>query len=309
MNDSLVAYLEEIASYYKILGRPNDEYRYESTMRAAREIKKLKYKLLTKKQALKLPGIGESISKTVEEYATFGSEGKLDELKKLAGNSTKYIKLFMGIYGVGLAKAKELYEEGYREIEDIPLDALTPTQQLGVKYYKEINTRFTLKEAQDVFEEVKEVLEDYVSEITLVGSCRRLKKTIGDIDILVTPSKKSVTLNLLIEKLKENSIIKEVLGYDLTKFSGITSKPYKRIDIRLVKQDEYPCALLYFTGSKEFNIYLRKRALERYMKLNEYHLIFDYDGTFADVDDERDIFAALDMKYVKPEDRVEDYGQ
>jgi DNA polymerase (family 10) len=64
---------------------------------------------------------------------------------------------------------------------------------------------------------------------------------------------------------------------------------------------------MYFTGSKNFNIYMRKRAIDMYMKLNEYYLYY-FDGSTASIKEEWQIFVALDMEYIPPEERVDDFG-
>lgn len=114
-------------------------------------------------------------------------------------------------------------------------------------------------------------------------------------------------LNVIVADLTKKCIIEHTLALGKTRFAGITSKPYRRIDIRLVKTLEYPCALMYFTGSKNFNIYMRKRAIDMYMKLNEYYLYY-FDGSTASIKEEWQIFVALDMEYIPPEERVDDFG-
>jgi DNA polymerase/3'-5' exonuclease PolX len=307
IREDTIEYLREIAYYYKILGRVSDDRRYTATTNAIATIKKLPYVLYTAAQAKKEKGIGDSIAATIEDFVMNGSKAKLDELKAEAGDTLKFLDLFMGIYGVGIVKAIDFYESGYRTLEDIPQDGLTKAQKLGLKYYKELNTKLKRKEITKIFKRIEELLEDEVDNVTVVGSYRRGKAESGDIDILVSTSTKHPTLAEIVAILDKNAVVKHTLALGKTRFAGITTKPYRRIDIRLVKTDEYPCALMYFTGSKDFNIYMRKRAISMYMKLNEYHLYYDYDNSIADIEEESDIFVALDMDYVAPEDRVEDF--
>jgi len=305
LRSNLAHYLVEIAAYYQILNGPTDVHRYKATMNAVEKLKKLSYVPSTSEEAQAIPGIGPSLGATIEAFVQYGSKAKLEELQELAGNIPQYIDMFTKIYDVGVVTATKFYNEGYRSLDDIPIETLTHAQRLGLKYYNELNTRIPRDEVTRMFSGVRKSIGSMVDKLQVVGSYRRGKPTSGDIDILAVSD--TETLQDLVDKLIEDRVVKDVLGLGATMFRGITTRPYRRIDIRLVKQDEYPCALMYFTGSKDFNTYMRRRAISMYMKLNEYHLYFDYDGSTAEIRVERQIFIALDMEYVSPKDRVDGF--
>ena len=104
-----------------------------------------------------------------------------------------------------------------------------------------------------------------------------------------------------------NPILPATLAQGPTKFMGIVrlSDNYygHRIDIRLVPAENYPFALLYFTGSQKFNILMRNVAISMGLKLNEYTLS-DSKGKNYKANSEEDIFKILNLKYVAPKDRV-----
>lgn len=304
MNTDTIEYLTEIAEYYRILNRKNDDHREAMTRKAIKTLESLTYRLDDADEAMQLPGIGKSIGPTIEEFARYGRTDKLDELKKQAGDAPKYINKFMKIYGIGIVTAVKFYNAGYRQLSDIPVNRLTAAQKIGLKLYDDLDTMLYRREVTAIFNNVHSVLQPLVDNVTVVGSYRRGKAMSGDVDILVSTSDNTVTLDMLVEKLHEAKILSYDLALGDTRYAGVTSKPHRRIDIRLVKTESYPCALLYFTGSKEFNIAMRNRAREMYMKLNEYHLTYEYDETTANIHTEEDIFTALDMPYIAPVNRT-----
>ena len=142
----------------------------------------------------------------------------------------------------------------------------------------------------------------------MVGSYRRKKKDMGDIDILIK-NEDNIELNKIIDKLKENYYIKEILANGKKKFMGICKidkLPARRIDILLTNKEHYYYTLLYFTGSYEHNIKMRKKALELGYSLSEYGLKNIESDKYIDneIKSEKDIFKILNMEYVKPEDRI-----
>jgi DNA polymerase (family 10) len=139
--------------------------------------------------------------------------------------------------------------------------------------------------------------------ISLAGSIRRRKETIGDVDILAAsenPEKLITEFCLLPE-------IDRILGRGPTK-SNIILTSGVQVDLRVVDKDQYWAALVYFTGSKTHNIALRRRALDRNQKLNEYGITNLSDGTMLKAQTEQDLYRMLDLQYIEPELR-EDSGE
>ncbi len=206
---------------------------------------------------------------------------------------------------------------------------------LGVKYYGKFLGDIPRKEIDKIYKLVESVinkmnekyeLDDsnkYIFEIC--GSYRREKPTSGDIDVLVskigTTMEKSNTesddsskinhLERLIKSLKkpiklnnnQPLLIDDITDKNYeTKYMGFAKykdNPYRRIDIRFVPYDAFYSALLYFTGSREFNIKARKIAKTMKLKLSEYGL-FKEDGTHISVDSEYEFFKILKIEYIHP---------
>jgi DNA polymerase (family 10) len=135
-----------------------------------------------------------------------------------------------------------------------------------------------------------------VLDVETAGSLRRGKVTVHDIDILVS----SKNPKQFAHKLSEASFWKRMIGKGETKVSGIIDG--FQCDIRVVAPKSFGAALVYFTGSKGFNIYLRKIAIAKKLKLNEYGL-FDVRGKMIAGKTEEEVFKKLDVEYLTPEQR------
>jgi DNA polymerase/3'-5' exonuclease PolX len=148
-----------------------------------------------------------------------------------------------------------------------------------------------------------------VQEISIVGSYRREKPTSGDIDLLIKIKDKDNyegILKKIVKKLEDDNYILEVLACKDKKFMGIVklkdSNTARRLDMLITFPEEYACALLYFTGSKEHNIKIRNKALKMGYTLNEHRM----EKNKTDKPDvpifntEKDIFDFLEMEYIKP---------
>ncbi|CAK1540520.1 unnamed protein product [Leptosia nina] len=168
---------------------------------------------------------------------------------------------------------------------------------------------------------MKNVIRDLDKEftVTICGSYMRGKAESGDIDALIThPSLKvsrnqkkqgDIFLSNIVTALKE--VITETISKGDTKFMGVCrlspNHPARRLDIRLIPQEQYHCAVLYFTGSDVFNKQMRAHALEKGFTLNEYSLrpvgVTGIPGEPIDLTSEEDIFDYIDYPYKKPEER------
>lgn len=262
-----------------------------------------------------IPGIGESIARKIEEYLQTGRVSKYDEIKK--GVSDELVSL-MDIPGVGPKTVALLYKEkgieslsqlekvleegsltelfgmGEKKIENI---------KRGIQLLKQSKGRMNLGTAFPIARRVVEALrrETGSRRIEWAGSLRRMKESIGDIDILATgPRREEIlrTFTLLPE-------VREVLASGETKASVIVEGGVQ-IDLRVVEEDSYGAALQYFTGSKEHNIRLRGIAKTKGIKINEY-------GVFKGPKkiggrEERDVYVSLGLEWIEPELR-EDRGE
>ncbi|MDD4628587.1 MAG: type-X family DNA polymerase [Candidatus Peribacteraceae bacterium] len=283
--------------------------------RAAKELEDLPQDISTYKglkELEDLPGIGESIAKKIQEYLKTGRISALDKLLMAQGGISPAL---MEVEGLGPKRARVLQTElGIQSVADL-IKAAKEGKLNGLPGFSEIMQRKILENAGRVSERNRrfprtELIDDVakllakirsvtgVEKCEVAGSFRRGKETVGDIDVLVvTTSAKEVS-----DAIAELPIVRDVvahgdkkLSFDLT--SGI------RVDVRLVERDQWGAALLYFTGSKEHNITLRKRAIQRGWKLNEYGLFEG--GKLIASREEKDIYDALGLPFSEPKNRAE----
>jgi DNA polymerase (family 10) len=257
-----------------------------------------------------IPGIGKGIAKKIEEYLLTGKIKDYQELKK---KFPVDIEGLMAVEGIGPKTIKKLYRElDIRNLNDLEkaieedkivslsgFDKKTEKNILeSIRFLRKNKGRFLLGEVLPIIRDIKEPLINLkeVRELDLAGSLRRKKETIGDIDILVISNKPEKVMDIFV---KTQGIIK-IWGKGKTK-SSIRVQPGIDVDLRVVPEKSYGSALQYFTGSKEHNIALRKIAIDKKMKLNEYGL-FRGKKMIAGRD-EKEIYFALGLAYIPAEMR------
>lgn len=203
------------------------------------------------------------------------------------------------------------------------LDKLTHHQILGIKYFYDIIKRIPRKEIETTEKFLNKVVKKINPDLqlTVCGSYRRGKKNSGDIDSLITHPKiktkedfeksNSDILGVVVKQLESiGYLIDHLTEASNTKYMGMglysrLSKIARRIDIRFVPFDAYGSAILYFTGSKNFNVNMRKKAISMGYTLSEYGLykIENGEKVLLECPTEEDVFKRLNMEYVKPVDR------
>jgi DNA polymerase/3'-5' exonuclease PolX len=217
------------------------------------------------------------------------------------------------IHGVGpviAAKLKEKYNIIFAEelIEqhraNIIPEMLNHDILIGMKYFSEFNQRIPRAEVKQWKQEVRKLFN-----FKICGSYRRKVETCGDIDVLTTePIANCVNL------LEANGYIcrDDILGMGETKFMGVTCTKsvdgvikHRRLDIRCVKPESMVFALLYYTGSCEFNKMMRSRALSFGLTLNEYGIFKckSLERVVGAIPTEKDIFSLLFLDFKKPSER------
>ena len=150
---------------------------------------------------------------------------------------------------------------------------------------------------------------DESSELTIAGSYRRKCNNSGDIDVLInTPSIRNNSIyNAFMDELFKREYMVEELSRGPKKFMGICKLNKDdigiRIDIMYTKPQEYPFAIMYFTGSMEFNVKMRSELLKKGLSLNEYGIKRDKKNVKHDCKTEKEAFKYLGYDYVEPENR------
>ncbi|MGB9598848.1 MAG: DNA polymerase/3'-5' exonuclease PolX, partial [Minisyncoccales bacterium] len=246
---------------------------------------------------------------------------KTGKIKYYEDYKKKYpinLEELMGIEGVGPKRIKVLYEKlKIKNLKDLEEAAkahkIAPLFGFGEKTEKNIleaiefakrsKGRFLLGDilprVKEVYEKLKSLKE--VERIDAVGSIRRMKETIGDVDFLVISKKPKPIMDFFVSL---PGVIK-VWGKGNTKAS-VRMKEGFDMDIRVLPKRSYGAALQYFTGSKEHNIALRKIAIDKDLKLSEYGL-FKGPKMIAG-ESEEEIYQKLGMDWIPPELR-EDRGE
>ncbi len=262
-----------------------------------------------------IPGVGEGIAKKIAEYLETGRMSKYEEVRR--GISDELIKL-MSIPGVGPKTVALVHEKlGIENIEgleravregrlrDLPgLGAKKEENILkGIKLLQEAGKRISIGVALPLVERIMDGLKRRakVKQVYPAGSLRRMKETVGDIDILTTGAEGGK----IIEAFTSAPGVKEVLACGETKGS-IIAEGGIQVDLRVVPQESYGSALQYFTGSKAHNIHLREIAKSRGMKISEYGIFRGEERLGGER--EEDIYSILGLSYIPPELR-EDRGE
>ncbi|MFO7852157.1 MAG: DNA polymerase/3'-5' exonuclease PolX [Bacteroidota bacterium] len=309
-NKKIAEKLEEVAGLLELKGE--NRFRVRSYRDAARVISGMSEDLGglvdSDGKLQDIPGIGESIAEKIKEII---KTGKLKQLEKLKKEIPESLLEVMALEQMGPQRTKVLYEKlGVETIEDLKKAAeggkiddisgfgkkMSETILKAIEEYEESDHvgRFKLKEVEDRIESLREYLKEELDNISIAGSYRRKKETVGDIDILATSKnpKKGV------DRFTSYEDVSRVLSKGDTK-SSLFLKSGMRVDLRVIEKRSYGSAMLYFTGSKAHNIELRKIAQDKNMKVNEYGL-FKGKKRIASKKEE-DIYDKLGLKYVEPE--------
>jgi DNA polymerase beta len=251
----------------------------------------------------KVKGIGKSITEKIK----FIFEKPEDALKKTG--EMEAVENLTKVFGIGNAKAIELFSEyGIKTVEDLKKhsELLNNNQKIGLIYFDDIEKRIPYKEMEKHKIYLTSLMKPNVVW-DLAGSFRRHKSDSGDIDVIVNSGTTS-SLEEFINQLKESGYVKEVLALGDKKFMGICKLPrhktHRRIDILFTEPEKYPFAILYFTGSKDFNVNMRNIALSKGYSLNEYGLTnVKTKKKVNNIKTEKEIFDFLDIQWVEPKDR------
>jgi len=264
----------------------------------------------------KIPGVGKSIAEKIEEFLKTGKIKYIKELKKATPIDLEQLTK---VEGLGVKRIKKLWKElGVRNLKDLEkaLDdhKIAPLFGFGekmeenilesIQFLKQGRGRFLLRE---IIPEVERITEKFkkikgVVNLSVAGSTRRRKETIGDVDFLVAI--KDTSDKYLVEKIMSTFVLMDdvvkIVGKGETK-SSIKTKKGLDMDLRLVKESSFGSALQYFTGSKEHNIALRRIAMKQGYKLSEYGLFKNERKIKGETEEE--IYEKLGMDWIPPEMR------
>jgi DNA polymerase (family 10) len=226
-----------------------------------------------------LPGIGKELARHITELVTTGEMGVLAELRE---NVPSTLVQIMRLPGVGPKSARKLWDElGVETVEELKsaaeerrvseLKGFGEKKQAlilsGIEQFHRHSARYRLDEADRFVAPLLDYLGALgeVEKVEVAGSYRRRRETVGDIDILVLSSAPGPVM----EHFVSYPSVEKVLAAGGTRGS-VVLRSGLQVDLRVVPAESYGAALVYFTGSKEHNIRLRQRALDRGLTVSEY---------------------------------------
>jgi DNA polymerase (family X) len=257
-----------------------------------------------------IPGIGEALAKKITEYVQTGKLTYLEDLKK---ETPEGLIELMRIPGLGPRKVAAIHKSlGIHNIQDLKT-AATQGKLRDLKGFGETTERNILRGIElrektsgrvllaKAYTDGTAVL-DYMKtcpdiiNISLAGSLRRMKDTIGDIDILVSSKHPAA----IMDYFTRYPLLDTILAKGETKTSILLTDGLQ-MDLRVVEDKSYGAALQYFTGSKDHNVTLRGLAIKKSYKLNEYGLFTKDTDRYITGHTETDVYHKIGLDYIPPE--------
>lgn len=259
---------------------------------------------------LELPGIGKGLMERIEQLLNTGTCKDYQELKKqippglmdilnvpeVGPKTAQLVWKKLKVANLdGLEKAakegklRDLFRMGEKKESNI---------LRGIELLRKSKGRLLLGEALPIAETFVSALKKLkeVVQISVCGSLRRSKETIGDVDILIT----SKTPKKVMDAFVKMPQVMDVLAHGETK-SSILTKSGLQVDLRVVEESSFGAALQYFTGSKEHNVALRELAQKKELKINEYGVFKEKGNKKLAGKTEQEVYAAVGLAWIPPE--------
>lgn len=254
-----------------------------------------------------IDGVGPGIAGKIEEYI---KTGRVKELERLKKNFPAIEVGMMNIPGIGPKTARKLYEafkptsiddlstkltkKGGEYFQEKTLENILD----GIKIFKGFGDRMFIDRATAISDEIVSFLKrrGNGSDITAVGSIRRAKETVGDIDIVASSPEPSK----LIKDFANIKGFKEIVNQGDTKASAINNDGV-RVDLEVLPKESYGTLLLHFTGSKQHNVDLRTFGLTKGLSISEHAVKETKTGKIHKFSKEEDVYAFLGLDFIAPE--------
>jgi NAD-dependent DNA ligase len=309
LNEKFIELMEKLAD---IMLKQGEAFRARAYQKAQETIMAYPGDIMSPNDLKGKPGIGSTIMEKLNEYVETGT------LKVLEREKNNPVNILAEVYGIGPKKAKELVDNGITTIAQLRENQqmLNDIQKVGLRYYEDVLKRIPRSEIEDykkVFESDFKKVATSDSKFEIVGSYRRGAQSSGDIDVIITSDSPKVFINFIDELIKKK-IILEILSRGPTKCLVMAKIPssdsVRRVDFLYTGLEEFPFAILYFTGSKIFNTVMRHIALEKGYTMNE-HGINKMEGKKKGdkvehhFTSEKDIFDFLGLEYKAPTERTD----
>jgi DNA polymerase (family X) len=315
----VAAVFEEIGTLLELQGE--NSFRCNAYHNAARALLQLETNLaevIREGRLTEVRGIGETLR---DKITTLVETGHLPFYEDLKQKTPAGLLQMLRLPGIGAKKVKALHDQlGIDTLDKLKAaceaDEVAQLKGFGAKtqqkileglaFLDQMGARVRLDQALPLAESLTAALKKVpgVLRIEVCGSVRRRRETIKDIDLLVS----AVEAEPIMEAFVHLPEVQQISGHGETKASvtvasvdDMGKKSLINADLRVVRPEQFPFALNYFTGSKDHNVALRQRAQEYGLKLNEYALAGGKKAALCE--EEADIYRALDLDYVEPEMR------
>jgi DNA polymerase (family X) len=316
-NDEVAELLQEYSDLVSISG--GDPFKARAYEKAARSVGGHHGDVagLDLKGLGAIPNVGKSIAEKIREFLETGEMRALEDLRTQIPDG---VRSLLSIPSLGPKKAMKLYEELRIASPEELLDALheqrlrglpgfgpkTEENLLrGIQQMQQAGDRIQLGAAVDLAEEILAELRDVptVQRCDYAGSLRRMRETIGDIDLLVATEDPGAVM----DGFASMPYVARVLARGETKSSVLTTKGLQ-VDLRVVEPGVWGAALQYFTGSKAHNVRIRELAVRKGLKLSEYGLFRVKGGRLIVAETEEEVYERLGLPWIPPPLR-EDRGE
>jgi DNA polymerase (family 10) len=316
-NDEVAELLQEYSDLISISG--GDPTKARAYEKAARSVGGYGGDIdtLDEKGLLAIPNVGKSTAKKIREFL---DSGTIDALEDLRAEIPEGVRSLISIPGLGPKRAMFLHQElEVGSVEEL-LDALHEGKLKGVAGFgpkteenlkrgiammQSAGDRVLLGVAMDLAEEILGELKGNraVKRADIAGSLRRMRETIGDIDILVASEQPAKVM----DAFAGLSYVERVMAQGDTKSSIVTTKGLQ-VDLRVIDPKVWGAALQYFTGSQAHNVHVREMAVRKGLKLSEYGLFRAKSGKLIVAETEEEVYERLGLPWIPPTLR-EDRGE
>ncbi len=311
LNNDIARIFDDLADRLEISGA--NSFRIRAYRQAAKTLAEWPESLASmvktdRTKLVAIPGVGKDLADKIvvicetqslpqlEEIRLAVPDGVVDMLRIPGLGPKKAAALFQELKVASLMDLKQAVEAGQvaklkgfgEKTAKSILEGLAQVEQTGTRAY--------MAEAKVEADAIVEALRKLpgVGQVTAAGSLRRRKETVGDLDILATASSPTAAM----DTLAAHPLVAQVLARGDTK-QRVRLKSGLELDLRVVPEESYGAAMQYFTGSKEHNIVIRRRAQERGLKINEYG-VFRGETSIAGRTEE-EVYASVGLPWIPPE--------
>ncbi len=310
-NNEFADLLDEMADILEI---NNVQWKPQAYRRASRAIYSSGqtivevYEKEGKKGLKEIDGVGDAIADHIEEWLKTGKVKKFEKLRK---GTPKGLLDMMHIEGLGPKRIAVLSKKGIKSVDDLKKavkagkirkipgfgEHSEENMSKSIGMFELGNKRMLIDKAMENAEEIINYIKQNVKveKIDYAGSLRRMKETIGDIDVLAVSEKAKDVMDAFATMPN----VSRILAKGSTK-SSVVLQGGVQADLRVVPKESYAAALNYFTGSKEHNVRMRQLAIKKGWKLSEYGL-FDKKGKAFALKDEAALYKKFGLEYIPPE--------